>query len=67
MGMDSYIIFFALVGISMRLLGLNMMATIITMRAPGLTWSRLPIFVWAVVRDLGADGARRADADRDAR
>ena len=25
-----------------------MMATIITMRAPGLTWSRLPIFVWSV-------------------
>ncbi len=48
MGMDSYIIFFALVGVSMTLLGLNMMATIITMRAPGLTWSRLPIFVWAV-------------------
>jgi cytochrome c oxidase subunit 1 len=49
MGMDSYIIFFALVGISMALLGLNMLATIITMRAPGLTWSRLPIFVWSVL------------------
>jgi cytochrome c oxidase subunit 1 len=49
MGMDSYIIFFALVGISMCLLGLNMMATILTMRAPGLTWSRLPIFVWSVL------------------
>jgi cytochrome c oxidase subunit 1 len=48
MGMDSYIMFFALVGVSMTLLGLNMMATIITMRAPGLTWSRLPIFVWSV-------------------
>jgi cytochrome c oxidase subunit 1 len=48
MGMDSYICFFALVGLSMTLLGLNMMATIITMRAPGLTWSRLPIFVWSV-------------------
>jgi cytochrome c oxidase subunit 1 len=48
MGMDSYIVFFALVGISMAMLGLNMMATIITMRAPGLTWSRLPIFVWSV-------------------
>ena len=48
MGMDSYIMFFALVGISMALLGLNMMATIVTMRAPGLTWSRLPIFVWSV-------------------
>jgi cytochrome c oxidase subunit 1 len=49
MGMDSYIIFFALVGISMCLLGLNMMVTIMTMRAPGLTWSRLPIFVWSVM------------------
>jgi cytochrome c oxidase subunit I len=48
MGMDSYICFFALVGVSMCLLGLNMMATIITLRAPGLTWSRLPIFVWSV-------------------
>jgi cytochrome c oxidase subunit 1 len=48
-GMDSYIVFFALVGISMCLLGLNMIATIMTMRAPGLTWSRLPIFCWGVL------------------
>ena len=48
MGMDAYICFFALVGVSMALLGLNMMATIISLRAPGLTWWRLPIFVWAV-------------------
>jgi cytochrome c oxidase subunit 1 len=48
-GMDAYLVFFALVGMSMCLLGLNMLATIITMRAPGLTWSRLPIFCWAVV------------------
>ena len=48
-GMDAYIVFFALVGISMCLLGLNMIATIVTMRAPGLTWSRLPIFCWGVV------------------
>jgi len=48
LGMDSYIMFFALVGTSMALLGLNMIATIMTMRAPGMTWSRLPIFVWSV-------------------
>jgi cytochrome c oxidase subunit I len=48
-GMDAYLVFFALVGVSMCLLGLNMLATIITMRAPGLAWSRLPIFCWAVV------------------
>jgi cytochrome c oxidase subunit 1 len=48
-GMDCYVLFFALVGISMTLLGLNMVATILTMRAPGLTWTRLPIFVWGVL------------------
>ena len=49
MGMDAYIAFFALVGLSMCLLGLNMLATVITMRAPGMTWGRLPIFVWGTV------------------
>ncbi len=48
-GYDAYIGFFALVGISMCLLGFNLLATIITMRAPGMTWSRLPIFVWSVL------------------
>ncbi|HZU20129.1 MAG TPA: cbb3-type cytochrome c oxidase subunit I [Gaiellaceae bacterium] len=49
MGMDAYIAFFALVGLSMSLLGLNMLVTVITMRAPGLSWGRLPIFVWGTV------------------
>jgi cytochrome c oxidase subunit 1 len=48
-GYDAYICFFTLVGISMCLLGFNLMATIIAMRAPGMTWSRLPIFVWGVI------------------
>jgi cytochrome c oxidase subunit I len=48
-GYDAYIGFFALVGVSMTLLGINLMATIITMRAPGMTWSRLPIFCWGVI------------------
>ncbi len=49
MGMDAYIAFFALVGISMTLLAFNMLATVVSMRAPGLTWGRLPIFVWGIV------------------
>jgi cytochrome c oxidase subunit 1 len=49
MGIDAYVAFFALVGLSMSLLGLNMLATVITMRAPGMTWGRLPIFVWGTV------------------
>ncbi len=48
-GYDAYIGFFALVGLSMTLLGFNLIATIVTMRAPGMTWSRLPIFVWSVI------------------
>jgi cytochrome c oxidase subunit I len=48
-GMDAYIFSFGLIGISLTLVGLNMLATIVTMRAPGLSWSRLPIFVWGVL------------------
>ena len=45
-GYDAYIGFFALVGLSMTLFGFNLVVTITTMRSPGMTWTRLPIFVW---------------------
>jgi cytochrome c oxidase subunit I len=48
-GMDAYVFAFILIAISLTLIGINMLATILTMRAPGLTWTRLPIFVWAVL------------------
>jgi cytochrome c oxidase subunit I len=48
-GMDAYIFAFILIAISLTLVGINLLTTILTMRAPGLTWSRLPIFVWAVI------------------
>ena len=35
-----------IVGFSSILTGLNFVVTIHTMRAPGMTWFRLPIFVW---------------------
>ena len=35
-------------GFSSILTGLNFMVTIHRMRAPGLTWSRLPLLVWAL-------------------
>jgi len=47
-GMDAYIWSFMLIGLSMCLNGANLLATIVTQRAPGLTWGRLPIFVWGV-------------------
>jgi cytochrome c oxidase subunit 1 len=49
LGMDSYLIAFVLIGLSIMLSGLNMIATVITLRAPGMRYSRLPIFVWAVL------------------
>src|SRR5437660_9518526 len=48
-GMDAYLWAFMLIGLSMCLNGLNLMTTVITQRAPGMTWGRLPIFVWGVV------------------
>ena len=48
-GMDAYVMSFILIAISLTLVGLNLMATILTMRAPGMSWTRLPIFVWSVL------------------
>jgi cytochrome c oxidase subunit I len=36
-----------IVGFSSILTGINFIATVHTMRAPGMTWFRLPLFVWA--------------------
>src|SRR2546421_1234137 len=47
--MDAYVTAFILIAISLTLVGLNLLVTILTMRAPGLTWTRLPIFVWGVL------------------
>ena len=35
-------------GFSSIMTGLNFIVTIHRMRAPGMTWSRLPLFVWAI-------------------
>ena len=35
-------------GLSSILGGLNFVTTIILFRAPGMTWSRIPIFVWSI-------------------
>lgn len=36
-----------IVGFSSILTGLNFLVTVHTMRAPGMTWFRMPLFVWA--------------------
>jgi cytochrome c oxidase subunit 1 len=46
-GQDLWIIGLHLLGIGSMLGGINFLATIHNMRAPGMTWTRLPLFVWA--------------------
>ncbi|MGH2448157.1 MAG: cytochrome c oxidase subunit I, partial [Chloroflexota bacterium] len=48
-GMNSYIVTFALVGASMSVSGINLIATVLMMRAPGMTWSRMTVTVWSVI------------------
>jgi len=48
-GMDSYLVGFAVIGIGMICAGFNLAVTIINYRAPGLSWGRLPIFVWSIL------------------
>ncbi len=47
-GQMLFLLAFITFGFSSILGGLNFIATVITMRAPGMTWSRVPIFVWSV-------------------
>jgi Heme/copper-type cytochrome/quinol oxidases, subunit 1 len=46
-GVDYWIWTLQLVALGTTLGGINILATIIKMRAPGMSWGKLPIFVWA--------------------
>src|SRR6185312_11213982 len=48
-GMDSYAVAFGLMGISLILAGFNIFVTVVNYRAPGMRWSRLPMFVWSML------------------
>jgi cytochrome c oxidase subunit 1 len=47
-GADCYYFAFGLMGISVILAGFNIIVTIVNYRAPGMRWSRLPMFVWSM-------------------
>ncbi|THF78083.1 cytochrome c oxidase subunit I [Cohnella fermenti] len=47
-GVDYYVLGLQIAGIGTLLGGINFMATIINMRAPGLSFMRLPMFTWAI-------------------
>ena len=48
-GADAYYFAFGLMGLSITLAGFNILVTVICYRAPGMRWSRLPVFVWGML------------------
>ena len=44
-----FLLAFFTFGLSSIVGGLNFIATVVFLRAPGMTWSRVPIFAWSVV------------------
>ena len=48
-GQDAWIFLIHITGISSLLGAINFYATIVNMRAPGMTWGRLPLFVWSLL------------------
>src|SRR5437764_3679013 len=48
-GQDAWIFLIHLTGISSLLGAINFYATVLNMRAPGMSWGRLPLFIWAIL------------------
>ena len=48
-GQDAWIFLIHITGISSLVGAINFYATIVNMRAPGMSWGRLPLFVWTLL------------------
>src|ERR1700684_4360939 len=48
-GQDAWIFLIHLTGISSLVGAINFYVTIVNMRAPGMTWNRLPLFIWSLL------------------
>ncbi len=68
-GVDAWIFLIHLTGLSSLVGAINFVATIHNMRAPGMSWGRMPLFVWTIlvysyllIAALPAIAAARDDA-----
>jgi len=48
-GIDAWIFMVHLTGLASLLGAINFYVTIANMRAPGMSWSRLPLFIWSIL------------------
>jgi cytochrome c oxidase subunit I len=48
-GVDAWIFMIHLTGISSIIGAINFVATIHNMRAPGMSWGRMPLFIWTIL------------------
>ncbi len=48
-GMDAYCFFILIFSVSTTIAAVNIVTTVMVLRTKGMTWGRLPIFVWGVV------------------
>jgi cytochrome o ubiquinol oxidase subunit 1 len=48
-GMDYYLWSLNIAGLGTTLSGINLVVTIVKMRAPGMTWMKMPIFTWTAL------------------
>jgi cytochrome c oxidase subunit 1 len=48
-GIDAWIFLIHLTGLASILGAINLYSTILNMRAPGMSWSRLPLFCWTIL------------------
>jgi cytochrome c oxidase subunit I len=48
-GIDAWIFLVHLTGLSSLMGAINFVATIHNMRAPGMSWGRMPLFVWSIL------------------
>ena len=64
-GVDYYLWALQISGVGTLLTGINLVTTILKMRAPGMTYLRMPMFCWTALAVQPADRRRVPDPDRD--